>query len=91
MARRKALSDGDRSQRSGPGCLILFGLVFGGFGSLFFVIFFLLPLWRALDALATHMLVTSYSAAPATPGVWPRWWRRFLNMAAPSTNTWAMD
>lgn len=51
MARRRnALSDGDRSQRSGAGCLILFGLAFGGFGSLFVVLFFVLPLWRALEA-----------------------------------------
>lgn len=51
MARRRnALSDGATNQRSGAGCLILFGLVFGGFGSLFVVIFFVLPLWRALES-----------------------------------------
>jgi hypothetical protein len=44
-----ALSD-RASGKGGAGCLVLFGLVFAGFGSLFVVIFFLLPLMRALNA-----------------------------------------
>ncbi len=50
--RANALSDRATSSNksSGAGCLILFGLAFGGFGSVFAVLFFFLPLWRALDA-----------------------------------------
>ncbi len=29
-----------------------------------------LTLWRALDALASHLLISDYSASPPTPGVW---------------------
>lgn len=50
--RSRALSDrstGTKKQ-GGPGCLIGFGFIFGGFGSIFAVLFFLLPLMRALDA-----------------------------------------
>ncbi len=49
--RSKAMSDRTTSSKQGsPGCLIAFGLVFGGFGSIFVVLFFVLPLLRALDA-----------------------------------------
>ena len=49
--RSKALSDRPTAARqNGAGCLIAFGLVSGGFGSFFVVLFFLLPLMRALDA-----------------------------------------
>jgi len=50
--RANALSDrATSSTKSGSaGCLILFGMAFGGFGSIFAVLFFFLPLWRALDA-----------------------------------------
>lgn len=49
--RAKALSDRPTaSKQNGAGCLIAFGLVFGCFGSIFVVMFFLLPLMRALDA-----------------------------------------
>lgn len=49
--RSKAMSDRTTSNKQGgPGCLIAFGLVFGGFGSIFVVLFFLLPLMSALDA-----------------------------------------
>lgn len=44
-----ALSDRTNT-KGGAGCLVLFGLVFAGFGSLFVVIFFVLPLMRALNA-----------------------------------------
>jgi hypothetical protein len=50
--RQRALSDrptGSANQ-AGPGCLILFGLLFGGFGSIFAVIFFFLPMMRAFAA-----------------------------------------
>ena len=29
-----------------------------------------LTLWRALDALSSHLLISDYSASPAAPGVW---------------------
>ncbi|MCP5269287.1 MAG: hypothetical protein H6943_09645 [Zoogloeaceae bacterium] len=29
-----------------------------------------LTLWRVLDALRSHLLISNYAAAPATPGVW---------------------
>jgi hypothetical protein len=45
----RGLSTGGQ-QRGGAGCLILFGLVFAGFGSLFVALFFVLPLTRALAA-----------------------------------------
>ena len=51
--RRRSTALSDRptaSKQNGAGCLIAFGLVFGGFGSFFVVLFFLLPLMRALDA-----------------------------------------
>jgi len=50
--RANALSDRATSstKSGGAGCLILFGMAFGGFGSIFAVLFFFLPLWRALDA-----------------------------------------
>ncbi len=47
--RPRALSDSSQAS-GGHGCLILFGLVFAGFGSMFVMLFFVLPLWRALDA-----------------------------------------
>lgn len=51
MGRRtsKALSD-QSNRQGGAGCLVLFGLVFAGFGSIFVVIFFLLPLMNAINA-----------------------------------------
>jgi hypothetical protein len=49
--RGRALSDrSTASSQGGPGCLIGFGLLFGGFGSIFVVIFLVLPLMRALEA-----------------------------------------
>jgi hypothetical protein len=44
-----ALSDKPNRQ-GGPGCLVLFGFVFAGFGSIFVVIFFLIPLMSAINA-----------------------------------------
>jgi hypothetical protein len=41
-------TQGERA--SGAGCLILFGLAFAGFGSLFVALFFVLPLTRVLAA-----------------------------------------
>lgn len=37
-----------------------------------------LTLWRTLDALASHLLISDYSASPPTPGIWAllhRAWR----------------
>ena len=49
--RSRALSDQPaRSRASGCGCLIAFGLLFGAFGSIFAMVFFFLPLMRALEA-----------------------------------------
>ncbi len=45
----KAMSDGKNSNNN-YGCLILFGLVFGGFGSIFVFIMLILPLWRVSHA-----------------------------------------
>ncbi|HEX3135811.1 MAG TPA: DUF3592 domain-containing protein, partial [Planctomycetota bacterium] len=51
MGRRSSNALSDKSNRQGgPGCLVLFGLVFAGFGSIFVVIFFLVPLMNALNA-----------------------------------------
>lgn len=50
--RPRALSDRatTSSNRAGAGCLIVFGLLFGGFGSIFAVVFFFLPLMHAIEA-----------------------------------------
>jgi hypothetical protein len=49
--RSNALSDQSGNQRQGgPGCLILFGAAFAAFGSIFVVVFLVLPLYAALSA-----------------------------------------
>ena len=48
--RRSAISDGTKDSSRNYGCLILFGLVFGGFGSIFVFLFLILPLWRVSSA-----------------------------------------
>lgn len=49
--RQRALSDHPTATRSGGhGCLIAFGLLFAGFGSIFVMIFMVLPLLRVLAA-----------------------------------------
>lgn len=45
----QALSD-QRKTQGGTGCLVLFGLAFGSFGMVFFVLFFLWPLWLSQQA-----------------------------------------
>jgi hypothetical protein len=48
MSSARPVSEGPRPQ--GRGCLVLFGLAFALFGSLFVAIFFALPLWRVAQA-----------------------------------------
>jgi Protein of unknown function (DUF3592) len=51
VGRRSSNALSDKSNRQGgSGCLVLFGLVFAGFGSIFVVIFFLIPLLNAIHA-----------------------------------------
>ena len=49
LSHSTAMSDGKKNGNN-YGCLILFGLVFGGFGSIFVFLMLILPLWRVSSA-----------------------------------------